>query len=92
MSKEKKGVGEWINPLYLPLVTAIPIDGWLILKTEPYAGVELSMYIIAILFLIFSGAVETNQEEVKHRVFGYIYLVSALLFGAVGLILWLGNS
>jgi|GEM_PF-6975243 len=92
MFKKRKERGDWVNPLYLPLFTAIPIDSWLIIKKGSYASVELSMYIIAILFLIYSGAVETSQEEVKHRVFGYIYLVSALVFGAVGLMLWLGNS
>ncbi|MCA1010181.1 hypothetical protein [Halobacillus halophilus] len=90
MFKMKKEWGDWINPLYLPLFTAIPIDLWLLIKKGSYASVELSMYIIAILFLIFSGAVETSQEEVKHRLFGYIYLVSALIFGACGLIIWLG--
>ncbi|RWZ58178.1 hypothetical protein EQV77_10380 [Halobacillus fulvus] len=87
---EKKQIRDRFNPLYIPLLTAIPAEAWLLYKQPPYVGVELTLYIIAILFLVFSGAVETSSEETKHRIFGYVYLISALMFGVIGLWMWLG--
>lgn len=91
MSRDKSWK-EWLNldPLYIPLFTAGPVDIWLLFKQPPYQSVEITLYIIAILFLVFSGAVETYQEETKHRVIGYISLISALVFGIIGLVMWLG--
>ncbi|WP_202410095.1 hypothetical protein [Halobacillus litoralis] len=89
MSEEKKKWDDRLNPLYFPLFTAIPVEGWLTLKASPFSGVEVTLFIIGVLFLAFAGAVETNSEEGKHRAIGYIYLLSALLFGSIGLFKWL---
>ncbi|WLR47835.1 hypothetical protein LC065_00615 [Halobacillus litoralis] len=89
MSEQKKKWDDRLNPLYFPLFTAIPAESWLTLKPSPFSGVEVTLYIIGVLFLIFAGAVETNSEEGKHRTIGYIYLLSALIFGSIGLFKWL---
>ncbi|RDY72079.1 hypothetical protein ACJA3J_04615 [Halobacillus sp. SY10] len=89
MSEQKKKWEDRLNPLYFPLFTAIPVEGWLTLKPSPFSDVDITLYIIGVLFLVFAGTVETNSEEGKHRALGYIYLVSALLFGSIGLFKWL---
>ncbi|MBN9655714.1 hypothetical protein J0K78_15680 [Halobacillus sp. GSS1] len=89
VSEQKKKWDDFLNPLYFPLFTAIPVEGWLTFKPSPFSGVEITLYIIGVLFLIFAGTVETNSEEGKHRAFGYLYLVSALVFGSMGLFRWL---
>lgn len=89
MSEQKKKWEDRLNPLYFPLFTAIPVEGWLTLKPSPFSDVDITLYIIGVLFLVFAGTVETNSEEGKHRALGYIYLVSALLFGSLGLFKWL---
>nr|WP_235062679.1 hypothetical protein [Thalassobacillus devorans] len=81
---------EWFNPLYFPLITAIPIEIWLLILIERnrWTTVELTTFIIAALFLIFSGIVEMSAEETKHRIFGHLYLGSAVIFGSLGYILY----
>lgn len=87
--EDKKSVRDkWFDPLYFPLWTVGPVEVWLLFHTPPLSAVEASSYIVGILFLIFSGAVETNSEEWKHQVFGYIYLISALLLSSIGIFRW----
>ncbi|MFG6117081.1 hypothetical protein ACGTN9_18175 [Halobacillus sp. MO56] len=77
---------EWFNPLYFPLITAIPIEIWLLslIQRKAWSTVELTTFIIAALFLVFAGIVEMSAEETKHRTFGHLYLGSAVIFGALG--------
>lgn len=89
MTDQKKTWNDKLNPLYFPLFTAFPIGGWLLFKSPPMTGVEITLHIITFLFLIFSGVVETNSEEGKEQAFGYIYLISALIFGGLSLFRWL---
>ncbi|WP_231622377.1 hypothetical protein [Halobacillus karajensis] len=89
MRKQKKKWEDYLDPLYLPLFTAFPIEWWLLLKKPPFSAIEITLYIIGILFFVFSGAVETNSEEGKSQLFGYIYLISALLFASISLFRWL---
>jgi hypothetical protein len=89
MIDKKKAWDHILNPVYFPLLTAFPIGGWLLFKSPPITGVEITLHIITFLFLVFSGAVETNSEEGKQRIFGYIYLLSALIFGGISLFRWL---
>lgn len=84
--KKWKSWDEWVDPLYYPLFTAIPIGGWLLFKQPPYSSVEITLFTLAILFLIFSGMVETSQDEGKHRLIGLIYLLSALLLAIIGVV------
>ncbi|MFG6118866.1 hypothetical protein [Thalassobacillus sp. B23F22_16] len=77
---------EWLNPLYFPLVTAIPVETWLLIsiQTKTWNAVELTTFIISALFLVFAGIVELSAEEIKHRFFGHLYLGSAVVFGGLG--------
>ncbi|WP_062515346.1 hypothetical protein [Halobacillus sp. KGW1] len=77
------------DPLYFPLFTAIPVGVWLTGKDGPFQGVEISLYIITTLFLFFSGSVETSSDERKHRILGYLYMVSGLFLAGAGLYRWL---
>ncbi|QAS51922.1 hypothetical protein [Halobacillus litoralis] len=86
---EGKSWRDRCNPLYLPLVTVFPLDGWLLVKSHPFSGVEISLYIVGIFFPVFAGAVEIDDEARKHQVYGYIYLASALIFASLGLSMWL---
>ncbi|MBN8235999.1 hypothetical protein JF544_12105 [Halobacillus kuroshimensis] len=85
----KKAVEKWFGPLLLPLWTAIPVEVWLLLKKPPFSGVEVTMVIMGILFLVFAGTVETAAEEPGSRVFGFLYLLAAVFFAAAGLYRWL---
>ncbi|WP_226584987.1 hypothetical protein [Halobacillus litoralis] len=89
----KKVKRTWIDhwdPLYVPLLSAVPIESWLLVKTPPFTRAEISLYILGILFLFFSGFVETgSEEEKKNKLFGYLYLLGGLLFGTIGLYRWL---
>ncbi|MCA0971899.1 hypothetical protein LCM20_14935 [Halobacillus litoralis] len=49
----------------------------------------MTMFLAGLLFLLFAGFTETFSEETKHRILGYIYLVSALMFMAAGIVKWL---
>ncbi|MBH0231194.1 hypothetical protein [Halobacillus yeomjeoni] len=77
------------QPLYIPLFTAFPVGVWMILKKTPWTGIDISLYLLVILFLIFTGVVETEEGDKKQLFFGYVYLLAGGLFGVVGLIKWL---
>ncbi|TGB03944.1 hypothetical protein [Halobacillus salinus] len=75
--------------MYVPLYTAIPVGTWSLSKSSLTSSTDVSLVLAPIVFLLFAGFTEANSEETKHRLFGMIYLVSALLFLAVGIIRWL---
>ncbi|MCP3029046.1 hypothetical protein [Halobacillus sp. A5] len=89
MLKKLKEALPDIDPLYLPLYTALPVGGWLLVADHNWQSTYLALYILIIMFLIFSGSVEISSEEGKHQIFGYIYMTSGLILSAAGLIRWL---
>ncbi|MBM7553721.1 hypothetical protein [Thalassobacillus pellis] len=88
--KKLKDWDEFFNPLYIPLVIAVPIEIRLlyVVQDREWTAVELTSFIIAALFLIFSGIVEMGSEEAKQHFFGHFYLGSAVLFGILGFIFY----
>ncbi|WP_181350915.1 hypothetical protein [Thalassobacillus sp. CUG 92003] len=82
-----KNLERSFNPLYLPLFTVIPIEIFLLFIEGPWNAVEMTTWIIGCLFLVFSGITEMASEEMKHRLFGHIYLSSAVLFGILNFLL-----
>ncbi|GGF24601.1 hypothetical protein GCM10010954_24370 [Halobacillus andaensis] len=79
----------FINPLYIPMFSAVPVGLWLLLGNDNWQSTYLSLYILVIMFLIFTGSVEISSEEGKHQIFGYIYMTFGLLLSVVGLVRWL---
>ncbi len=79
----------FFSPLYIPSYTAWPVACWLLFKPSEWKGVEIVLLILIILFLVFAGTVETNSDEKKHRLFGYLYLSAGLLISIAGLCYWL---
>ncbi|SDY15408.1 MULTISPECIES: hypothetical protein [Salimicrobium] len=86
----KKFFEKWkLDALYVPLVTAYPAGLWLLLGSTEWHATTLTLYILCILFLSFSGFVETGGDSGKEIFFGYVYLTGALFFSAAGLWMWL---
>ncbi|MFC7061874.1 hypothetical protein [Halobacillus seohaensis] len=89
MFKKIQDIWANVNPLYIPLFTAIPVGTWLLIGNTYWGSTYLTLYILIILFLAFAGAVEISSEEAKYQVFGYIYMTFSLFLGIAGLIRWL---
>lgn len=87
MSLEK--LKKIFDPLFIPFYTAMPIGIWVLTKRTLQSSTDFSLFLAPIAFLLFAGFTETFSEEVKHRVIGFIYLVSALLFLVIGMLKWL---
>ncbi|MCP3030204.1 hypothetical protein LF817_02480 [Halobacillus sp. A1] len=89
MLKKIRNAWSLFNPLYLPLITALPVGGWLLVTDIDWNATYLALYILIIMFLTFSGAVEISSEEMKHQIFGYVYMTASLILAGGGLFLWL---
>ncbi|WP_173917277.1 hypothetical protein [Halobacillus sp. Marseille-Q1614] len=89
MFKRLKELWYKLNPLYFPLFTAVPAGIWLIFSNPPWTSTYLSLYLLLIGFLTFSGAVEISDEELKPQLLGGLYMMLALTMAVIGLIRWL---
>ncbi|UOR13402.1 hypothetical protein [Halobacillus amylolyticus] len=89
MLKKLKNWDGFIDPLYIPSYTAMPIACWLLFKSSAWKDVEIVLLILIISFLVFAGTAESNSDEHKHRFFGYLYLSSSVIFASTGLYIWL---
>lgn len=86
----KKFFEKWkLDALYIPLIIVYPAGLWLLLGDTDWHATTLTLYMLCIIFLAFSGFIETNGDSAKEILFGYIYLIGAVFFSVAGLWMWI---
>ncbi|WP_026569502.1 MULTISPECIES: hypothetical protein [Sediminibacillus] len=78
-----------LNSLYIPLIIAIPANILFLIRLQfglPYRW-GWAAFVVFTLFLFITGGISIRNKETKSRILGLVYLISAILFICLALLL-----
>ncbi|SDM17337.1 hypothetical protein [Sediminibacillus halophilus] len=78
-----------LNSLYIPLIIAIPANILFLIRLQfglPYRWGWVA-FVVFTLFLVITGGISVRKKETKSRILGLVYLISAILFICLALLL-----